>query len=52
MLELFYMMRKEWNGNIEIRDEDGVYTVYLFTCEDDIDDIIRMFNKGTLTEWE
>ena len=42
----------EWNGNIEIREEDKVYTVYLFNNENDIDDIIRMFNKGTLTEWE
>lgn len=49
MLELFYKMRQVWNGDIEIRDEE-VYTVYLIS--EDKEDIIRMFSKGSLVEWE
>ncbi len=50
MLELFRRIRKEWAGEIEIRDEKDVFTVYLISK--DKEDIIRMFSKGTLSEWE
>lgn len=50
MLELFKRIRKEWAGEIEIRDEEKVYTVYLIS--EDKEDIIRMFSKGSLVEWE
>lgn len=50
MLELFRRIRKEWAGDIEIRDEEKVYTVYLIS--EDKEDIIRMFSKGSLVEWE